>query len=152
MASDRNQKEHEITVRKMNEEDIESILEIDRKIVGPDRATTYSMTPTNYVGGELDLSVVAETGGRVIGFLLGRVSDVPYGVKDSCILELIGVDPVFRRRKAGQRMASAFEQACRQRGISKIRVMVSWHDWWLLSFLRSLDFAHGEMTEFVKEI
>jgi predicted N-acetyltransferase YhbS len=147
-----NAHELSIHVRKMNEEDIESILEIDRKIVGPDRATTYSMTPTNYVGGELDISVVAEADGEIIGFLLGRVTDVPYGVCDSCLLELIGVDPQYKRRNVGRRMVKAFENTCRQKGICKIRVMVSWHDWWLLSFLKSLEFSHGEMTEFVKEI
>lgn len=146
------QKEVDVTVRKMREEDIESILEIDREIVGQDRATTYSAAPGNFVGGELGLSVVAETGGRIIGFLLGRVSDVPYGVTDSGILELIGVAPQFRRQKVGQALVAAFEDACREKGVCKIRVMISWHDWWLLSFLRSLDFLHGEMTEFVKEI
>ena len=152
MTHDNTQQELEIHVRKMNEEDIESILEIDRKIVGPDRATTYSMTPTNYVGGELDISVVAEVGGEIIGFILGRATDLPYGVIDSCLLELIGVNPQYKRRNVGRRMVKAFEDACREKGISKIRVMVSWHDWWLLSFLKSLEFSHGEMTEFVKEI
>jgi len=152
MMSDEPKKDLEVRVRQMREEDIEGILEIDRKIVGPDRATTYSSSPTNYVGGELDISVVAEAGGRVIGFLLGRVTDMPYGMSNSCIMELIGVDPAYKRQAVGRRMVEAFARACRERGIRTIRTMVSWHDWWLLSFIKSLDFAQGEMTEFVKNL
>ncbi len=139
-------------VRKMEEEDIESVLEIDRKITGFDRATTYTRTPTNYVGGELDISVVAEAEGKIVGFLLGRVTDSPYDVGDSYLLELIGVDPEYKRRGLGRRLVSAFEKACQEKGASSIRVLVSWHDWWLLSFLRSLEFSRGEMTEFVKPL
>lgn len=149
---DDSKRELKINVRKMEEEDIESVLEIDRKIVGPERATTYSMTPANYVGGELDISVVAEMEGEIIGFLLGRVTDSPYGQGDSFLLELIGVDPVYKRRGVGRSLVKAFEKACRERGASTIRVLVSWHDWWLLSFLRSLEFAQGEMAEFVKSL
>jgi ribosomal protein S18 acetylase RimI-like enzyme len=141
-----------INVRKMEEEDIESVLEIDRKIVGLERATTYSAIPANYVGGELEISVVAEAEGKIIGFLLGRVTDSPYGEGDSFLMELIGVDPEYKRRGVGRSLVKAFEKSCREKGASTIRVLVSWHDWWLLSFLRSLDFSHGDMAEFVKPL
>lgn len=149
---DDSKKELKINVRKMEEEDIESVLEIDRKIVGPDRAATYTMTPTNYVGGELDVSVVAEAKGKIVGFLLGRVTESTYDVGESFLLELIGVDQEYKRRGVGRSLVEAFEETCRERGASSIRVLVSWHDWWLLSFLRSLDFSRGEMTEFVKPL
>jgi ribosomal protein S18 acetylase RimI-like enzyme len=149
---DDSKRELKINVRKMEEEDIESVLEIDRKIAGPERATTYSKIPANYVGGELDISVVAEAEEEIIGFLLGRVTDSPYGQGESFLLELIGVDPEYKRRGVGRSLVKAFEKACRERGASTIRALVSWHDWWLLSFLRSLEFSQGEMAEFVKSL
>ena len=149
---DDSKKEMGINVRKMEEKDIESVLDIDRKIVGPDRATTYTMTPTSYVGGELDISVVAEAEGKIVGFLLGRVTDSPYNIGDSFLLELIGVDPAYKRQGVGKILVEAFEKVCRARGAKTIRAVVSWHDWWLLSFLKSLDFSHGEMCEFVKPL
>ena len=139
-----------IIVRKMEEEDIESVLEIDLKIAGSDRAKTYSRTPTNYVGGELDISVVAEVEGKIVGFLLGQITSAPYDIGDSYLLELIGVDPEFRRRGLGRRLVNAFEKACQEKGASSIRVLASWHDWWMLSFLRDLEFSRGEITEFIK--
>ena len=149
---DDSKNELKINVRKMEEEDIEGVLEIDRKIVGPDRAATYTMTPTNYVGGELDVSVVAEAEGKIVGFLLGRITDSTYDVGDSFLLELIGVDPEYKRRGVGRSLVKAFEKICKERGAGTIRVLVSWHDWWLLSFLIALDFSRGEMTEFVKPL
>ena len=149
---DDSKRELKINVRKMVEEDIDSVLEIDRKVVGLERATTYSMIPANYVGGELDISVVAEVEGEIIGFLLGRAADSAYDQGESFLLELIGVDPEYKRRGVGRSLVKAFEKAGRERGANTIRVLVSWHDWWLLSFLRSLEFSQGEMAEFVKSL
>lgn len=141
-----------VSIREMTEEDIEGVLAIDRRITGTNRAMTYSSTPTSYVGGELDVSVVAEAGGEIIGFLFGRITDSSYGQADAASLELIGVDPEYRRQDIGSRLVQCFTEHCQQKGVRSVHVMVSWHDWWLLSFLRSLGFARGEMAEFIKPI
>jgi len=136
----------------MTEDDIEGVLEIDRKITGPDRATTYTMIPTNYVGGELDISVVAEVNDEIVGFLLGRITKSPYETGNSYLIELIGVNPKYRRKSVGKSLVKYFEEVCREKGSSNIRILVNWQDWWILSFLSSLNFTRGEMTEFVKPI
>ena len=61
-----------IQIRTMEPEDISAILEIDRKIVGIQRAVTCQDLITGDLGGELDLSFVAETGGQAIRFILAR--------------------------------------------------------------------------------
>ena len=62
----------DITIRPMEPEDIDTILEIDRKISGQQRAITYADLITGDLGGELDLSFVAEVSGKVGGFILAR--------------------------------------------------------------------------------
>lgn len=141
-----------INIRKMTEEDIEGVLEVDRNITGADRAATYTTIPTNYVGGELDISVVAEMDDRVVGFLLGRITKSTYEIGNSYLLELIGVHPNYRRLGVGKRLVKYFEKICQEKGASTIRILVNWQDWWLLSFLSSLEFSRGEMTEFVKPL
>jgi len=141
-----------VNIREMTEEDIESVLAIDRKITGSSRATTYASTPSSYVGGELDVSVVAVASGEIVGFLFGRITDSPYGQADTASLELIGVDPEYQRQSIGSGLVRCFSEHCQQKGVRSVHVMVSWHDWWLLSFLRSMGFARGEMAEFVKPI
>jgi ribosomal protein S18 acetylase RimI-like enzyme len=142
----------EVNIRSITEEDIESVLAIDRQITGRDRAMTYTTIPNSYVGGEMDVSVVAEAGGEIVGFLLGRISDSPFGFADAASLQLIGVDPACRRQGIATKLVQAFTDRCRERKVRSIHVLVSWHDWWLLSFLSSLGFARGEMAEFLKPI
>lgn len=149
---DISKKNIKINIRQMKEEDIGEVLEIDRRITGSDRATTYTMIPTNYVGGELDISAVAEVDEEIVGFLLGRITKSTYEVGNSFLLELIGVDPKYRRQGVGESLVKYFEKSCREKGGSTIRILVNWQDWWLLSFLSSLEFSRGEMTEFVKPI
>ncbi|MBI4267793.1 MAG: GNAT family N-acetyltransferase [Chloroflexi bacterium] len=141
-----------VKIREMREEDIDGVLAIDRKIVGDNRALTYTETPTSYLGGELDVSTVAEVGGKIVGFLFGRIVDSPQGRADTALLELIGVDPDYRRRGIGSRLVQVFVESCNQKGVDSVRMMVSWYDWWLLSFLRSQGFSRGEMAEFVRLI
>ena len=142
----------EVNIRVMTDDDIEGVLSIDRKITGSDRAVTYATIPGSYVGGELDISVVAEADGEIVGFLLGRITDSPYGHADAAWLEVIGVDPSFQRRGLGTRLVQGFTERCRQRRVRSVHILVSWHDWRLLSFLRSLRFARGEMAEFIMPI
>ena len=55
----------EVNIRSITEDDIEGVLAIDRKIAGRDRAVTYTTVPNNYVGGEMDVSVVATVDGGI---------------------------------------------------------------------------------------
>lgn len=142
----------EIIIREMAEEDIEAVLAIDGKISGELRAVTYADMPSSYLGGELAVSLVAETGGEVIGFVLGRIVDSPYGRADTGWFQLIGVDPGYWRQGIGTKLMEAFIEHCRARDIDAIRTMVSWHDWLMLSFLRSLGFSRGDMAEFEKRL
>lgn len=142
----------QINIRPMTEDDLTAVLEIDHKITGDDRAMTYASRPIGYVGGELAISMVAEVDGQVAGFIFGRLTDSPYGRADTASLELIGVDPAYRRQGIGTRLVQAFTEHCREEGARSVRLIVSWHDWWYLSFLRSLGFVRGEMAEFIKPI
>lgn len=144
--------EPQISIRQVTEDDLPTILEIDHRITGSERAMTYASRPLGYVGGELSISMIAEIDGQIAGFLFGRLIDSPYGHADTASLEVIGVDPAYRRRGIGTRLVLAFTEHCQQEGAKSVRIVVSWHDWWYLSFLRSLGFVRGEMAEFIKSI
>lgn len=141
-----------IIIREMKEGDIEGILAIDRKITGQDRALTYTAVPSSFLGGQVAMSVVAETGGTIVGFLLGQMVGSPYEATDIALLQVIGVDPDYRRNKIGNRLVEGFMACCKKKGVDSVHVMVSVHDWWMLSFLRSMGFRHGEMVEFLKPL
>jgi len=142
----------EVNFREMKEEDIEGVLAIDRKITGQDRVLTYTPIPRSFLGGELAMSVVAEAEGKIVGFLLGQMISPNYQLGDIAVAQIIGVDPLYLRQHIGTGLVQAFTASCKKRGIDKVHAIVSMYDGWMLSFLRSLDFNHGEMVDFVKSL
>lgn len=141
-----------VSVREMREADLEGVLAIDRKITGQNRALTYANVPSSFLGGQLAMSVVAEAPDGIVGFLLGQMVASPYEALDIALVQVIGVDPAYRRQHIGEALMKGFMDCCRGQGIDSVHVMVSVYDWWMLSFLKTLDFKHGEMVEFVKSL
>ena len=152
MADQAARQKLEVNIRAMREEDLEGVLALDRKITGQYRAVTYHSTPMSFLGGELAISVVAEIEEKIVGFLLGQMVKDNYQLGSIAVAQIIGVDPEYLRLRIGTRMVQAFMACCKERGIDAVHVMVSVHDWWMLSFLRSMGFIHGEMVDFVKAI
>lgn len=141
-----------VNIREMKEEDIEGVLAIDRNITGSDRVLTYATDAESEVGGELGVSMVAEAGEEIVGFLLGQITDSFYRVGDTAWVRLIGVDARYQRQGIGDRLMQGFMERCRQKGAESVHIMVRWHDWTLLSMLRSHGFDRGERAEFIKPI
>jgi predicted N-acetyltransferase YhbS len=59
-----------IKIRLMEPEDISGILEVDRKISGKARAITYRDLVREALGGQIDLSFVAEMDNQFVGFVM----------------------------------------------------------------------------------
>jgi ribosomal protein S18 acetylase RimI-like enzyme len=151
-TKDSRKQELQVIIREMKEDDIGDIMEIDRKITDQNRAATYSATPRNFLGGQMNMSVVAEADNKVVGFLFGQMISLPYQMDDIALAQTMGVDPDYRRRHIGQRLMQGFYECCKKQGADSVHVMVSVHDRKLLAFFRSLDFVQGEITEFVKTL
>lgn len=142
----------QVDIRDLREEDIDAVLAIDQKVAGDDRATTYAISPSSDIAGELDVSVVAEVSGKVVGFLLGQLADSRYETADTAWLRLIGIAPDYQRLGIGSRMMQAFLERCRRKKVQSVRIMISWNDWWMLSFVGSLGFTRAERVEYFKTI
>ena len=84
--------------------------------------------------------------------MLGRVARSPIQLLDVAWIELIGVLPEYNRQGIGRKVVDAWKEHCRQRGIKKVHVMISWRDWLMLSFFESLGFTRGELTDFEAEL
>ncbi len=145
-------KELQVKLREMNEDDIEEVLAIDRRITGYDRSATYASVPRSFLGGQLNMSVVAEADERVVGFVFGQMVKLPYEQLDIALLQTMGVDPDYRHLRVGQRLMQEFMECCKKQGLDSVRVIISAHDKKMLSFLDSLKFARGEVVEFVKRL
>jgi GNAT superfamily N-acetyltransferase len=141
----------EITIRRMHEEDIPTIVEIDRKVVGQDRTPTWPQQASSHFRTYYPpLSYVAEVGGKVVGFILGDIRGAEYALPLSGWIDIMGVDPEHHGQGIGHRLIETFMHGCRSRGI-KARAIVQEGDTRLQDFLHQMGFHRGELVEFVQD-
>ncbi|MBE0480293.1 MAG: GNAT family N-acetyltransferase [Dehalococcoidia bacterium] len=144
--------ESRVRVRGMTEEDVESVLEIERRVRGSNRAVTYAPAPESSIGGEIEHSVVAEENGRVVGFILGRKVHSPAEAGEIAWIDFVGLLPDYQHKGIGRRMAEGWKELCRQKGIKKAHIMISRRDSWLQAFFESAGFSQGDLIDYETEI
>jgi len=133
-----------VTIRSFKEEDLEAIVEIDRKVLGKSRL--------NYWKQMIDLSsprfplscLVAECEGKVIGFILGEVSGWEFKVPDTVgWISTIGVDPNYQHQGVARKLSQEFVKNLKSIGVTIVYTLVNWSDWDLLKFFRAMGFSRG---------
>ncbi|MEW6034185.1 MAG: GNAT family N-acetyltransferase [Chloroflexota bacterium] len=149
MAGTEVSKAHQkVTVRPMVEEDISEVLEIDRALVGEKRVLTYASPVESYIGGTLGTSWVAESAGRVVGFVLCRMVEPGPGTVGGACIELVGVHPDAQRQGVGRALVTKLMEHCREKGVQQISIMADRHDMVLRRFLTSLSFQQGDQVNY----
>ena len=138
----------EARIRPMEPEDISSVLEIDRKISGTQRAVTYTDLITGDLGGVLDLSFVAEVGGQVVGFILARHAYIGEPVVEVGLVHILGVAPTYWRQGIATKLVNALRERCRSKGIKTLRIMVNERDSQLKGFFEHMGFRRGQLIDY----
>ena len=69
-----------------------------------------------------DSSFICLDGDRIIGFLVGFISNVH---KDTGYIHFVGVDPDFRRTTVARSLYSLFFDYCKNRGVKYIKCVTS---------------------------
>lgn len=132
-----------IQIRPMRIDDLEAIVEIDRKIFGKARPEYWKkiVVPNDQYPFS---SLVAELEGKVIGFIVGEVSGGKFGVPDTVgWLTTIGVDPDYQHRGVARKLSDTFIQNLKSVGVRIVYTLVNWSDWDLLRFFRNMGFTRG---------
>jgi len=139
-----------VSIREMTEKDLAALVQIDKRITGRDRASSWPQKVSSHFATYYPpLSFVAETDGKVVGFILGVIMGAEYSLPLSGWINIIGVHPDYQGRGVGRMLTQAFIDGCRHRGI-KTRLMVRQGDERLKKMLMSLGFEQGELVDFVK--
>ncbi|OGP96842.1 MAG: hypothetical protein A2157_03385 [Deltaproteobacteria bacterium RBG_16_47_11] len=134
-----------VNIRSFSEEDLEAIVEIDRKVLGKPR-WSYWKQQIELSNTRFPLScLVAEFEGKVIGFILGEVSGGEFKVPDTVgWISTIGVDPVFQHRGVARKLSQEFIKNLKSVGVTIVYTLVNWSDWDLLKFFHAMGFSRGE--------
>ncbi len=137
---------HEVKIRRMVEADLEAVKEIDRLLVGQERAASWPLS----VEDELAFyrpapGFVAELEGKIVGFLLGDIRRSRYGMGLSGWIDMIGVAPEHQRKGIARRLVRAFWAECQQKHL-RTNIIVREDDERLIRFCTSIGFRPGELT------
>lgn len=149
----------ELKIRTLTENDLDSIVEIDRKILGKSRRD-YWKRKVGYADIYPRPALVAEIDGKVVGFILGYVGGWEFGVPDTVgWIDTLGIDPEYQNRGIGQTLFKSLienfkrtgkeekpeEEESRIEGVNVVYTLVRWDDWNLLRFFHKMGFRKGEM-------
>lgn len=142
--------EAKVSVRRMTRADIDGILSIDRKIGGGRGIITYKDMVTLDPGGALDLSFVAEFEGRVVGFILARLSYVGVPFIEIALIHAVAVDPEYRRQGIATRLLNTLLGHCHAEGINRVRIVIDEANTDLRRFFQRLGFRRSEQANYVR--
>jgi GNAT superfamily N-acetyltransferase len=160
---------NEVKIRVLNENDLDAVVEIDKKVLGKERRAFWKRKMA-YADVYPRPALVAELEGKVVGFIKGYVSGWEFGVPDTIgWIDALGVDPAYQRHGVGRALFNALIENFKHSGIeeksvvkevgkSKIEgvnvvyTLANWNDWDLIQFYHAMGFKKGEMLNLKLQI
>ena len=100
------------------------------------------------------MSLVAETDGRLVGFLFGWVSESEFGIaRPTGWVDLIGVDPPYRGRGVAHALLRRFVDSGRElRAIERVATLIDLGQTDVREFFTREGFHHGPMIHMECEV
>lgn len=137
-----------LTIRPVEASDLDAIVGIDEKLTGQARKD-YWRTRLEFAALRPPwMSSVAETDGRIVGFVFGWVGESEFGIAGpTAWVDLIGVDPAYRGRGIARALVDRFVRGGRElRAIRKIATLIDLGQADVREFFVRLGFHHGPMV------
>ncbi|MCD6359096.1 MAG: GNAT family N-acetyltransferase [Dehalococcoidia bacterium] len=138
----------EFKIRSITAADLERIEEIDGELVGPNRASSWSLTAeANWWVKRPMLNFVAEVDGVVEGFLLGDIRAVEFNTNKSGWIDVIGISLKYQGSGIGKKLVEAFCEECQKNGV-KARTVIREDDKKLSAFWTAVGFHRGSLIDY----
>jgi ribosomal protein S18 acetylase RimI-like enzyme len=142
-----------VKIRALDTADIGDVVAIDEKISGEYRPDVWDRRIAYYLRRDPDAALVAEAGGQVVGFMLGEVRAGEFGLEEPTgWIEVLGVDPSFRGKAIGRRLADAMLEHFRSVDVAAVRTLVDEKAGDIAGFFASLGFEPATLRPFVKSL
>lgn len=143
-----------IHIRNLRKDDLSSIINMEERgtgVIRPDfwekRIELSEAIRPHWA------SLVAEVDGRVVGFILGRAGELEFGLPGTVAwIEIIGVDPAYRRQGIARALMEQFAASAGDHGIKTTFTLVDSGNSEMKQFFARLGFVQGKMLHFQKEI
>ena len=137
-----------IKIRIMEEADFATIIELDKKLSGKERSTSWPQKVTSHLQTYSPaVCHVAEIEGKIVGFILGDLRGAEVALPLSCWVDIVGIDPEYHRKGIGTRLIDAFEKECKRNQV-KMRLIINENDKDVIKFLTSMGFHRGKLINY----
>lgn len=142
-----------LKIRSLSELDLDAIVRIAEATRHAYQPELWEDRVTYYLRRDPEGSVVAESDGRVVGFMLGDVRAGEFGLEQPCgWIEVIGIDPSEGGKGVGRALGEAILERYRERGVDRVRTMVDASMPEVERFFRALGFEEDSLRPFVKRL
>jgi GNAT superfamily N-acetyltransferase len=144
----------DVTVRAVETSDLDAIVRIDEKLSGVTRKEYWQQRLEMAALRPPWMSLVAETDGRLVGFLFGWVGESEFGIaRPIAWVDLIGVDLPYRGRGVAHALVDHFVSSARQlRAVEKVATLIDLAQADVREFFLRLGFHHGPMIQMEQSI
>jgi ribosomal protein S18 acetylase RimI-like enzyme len=134
-----------VKLRILTLKDLDAVAEIDYTLLGKKRMEYWEQKLERAETSAVP-SLAAEIGGRVVGFILGNVSDWEYGIPDNiALIDTLGVAKEYQKKGIAQLLFKEMFSMFRKIGINTVYVFVDWKKRDLLNFFDKMNFRGGDM-------
>jgi len=140
-----------LTVRRMTPQDTESVLSINEKITGRPHEAQWESRIIDLLARNPLGCLVAETEGKVAGFVFADIRGWEFGIPKSGWIEIVGVDPGFQGKGIARALIEKLGLYFKNHNVEKVLTMVDWNDAELVGFFRALGFDRSEFIVLEKD-
>src|SRR5512145_541607 len=143
-----------INVRPVELTDLHDIVRIDEKLTGQTRKDYWQTRLEIAALRPPWMSLVAETDGRLVGFLFGWVGESEFGIAAKTgWIDLIGLDPRYRGLGVGRALVERFVASGRElRALAKVATLIDLAQTDVREFFLRLGLRHGPMVQMEKGV
>ncbi len=136
-----------LAVRAVRQADLTAVIALDATVTGLHKSDYWWRIHRRYgvAGQGLRHFLVAELGGRVVGFIIGEVRDWEFGSPPCGWVFAIDVDPRARQRGVGAALLGAMRERFERAGVTTMRTMLASDNPLILSFFRSQGMRAGRL-------
>jgi GNAT superfamily N-acetyltransferase len=143
-----------VNVRAAELSDLDAIVQIDEKLSGHTRKDYWQQHLEIAALRPPWMSLVAETDGRLVGFLFGWVGESEFGIaRPTGWVDLIGVAPPYRGRGVAQSLLRRFVDSGRElRAIERVATLLDPGQADVPEFFTRMGFHRGPMIHMECEV
>lgn len=135
-----------VLVRSMKESDLKSLVSIDRKIFGTERAAYFERKQYEMLNASgIRVSLVAEMDDYPVGFIMARLDYGEFGhAGQEAVMDTLGVDPGYQGHGVGQALMTQLMANLSVLQVETVRTEVEWDDTDIIAYLGRVNFTPAQ--------